>query len=78
MPRDESDILEEAEKEEFGGLLKFTAGGFLGGFLLSVLLDYLGFQGIRSKIRIAYQKRMDKFEVTIVRTEDKEVEPKTG
>jgi hypothetical protein len=44
MPRDESDIREEAEKEEFGELLKFTAGGFLGGFLLGVLLDYLGFQ----------------------------------
>jgi hypothetical protein len=44
MLTDESDIHEEAEKEEFGELLKFTAGGFLGGFLLGVLLDYLGFQ----------------------------------
>lgn len=32
------------EKEEFGELLKFTAGGFLGGILLGVLLDHLGFQ----------------------------------
>jgi hypothetical protein len=44
MPIDESDIREEAEKEEFGELLKFTVGGFLGGFLLAVLLDHLGFQ----------------------------------
>ncbi len=34
----------ETEKEEFGELLKFTAGGFVGGFLVGVLLDYLGFQ----------------------------------
>jgi hypothetical protein len=34
----------ETEKEEFGELLKFTAGGFAGGFLLGILLDYLGFQ----------------------------------
>ncbi len=34
----------EIEKGEFGELLKFTAGGFIGGFLLGVLLDHLGFQ----------------------------------
>ncbi len=35
---------EKEEKEEFGELLKFTAGGFAGGFLLGALLDYFGFQ----------------------------------
>ncbi len=44
MSINEMENQEEAEKEEFGELLKFTAGGFLGGFLLGVLLDYLGFQ----------------------------------
>ncbi len=34
----------EIEKGEFGELLKFTAGGFIGGVLLGVLLDHLGFQ----------------------------------
>ncbi len=34
----------EIEKEEFAELLKFTTGGFLGGFLLGALLDHLGFQ----------------------------------
>jgi hypothetical protein len=34
----------ETEKEEFGELLKFTAGGFLGGLLFGLLLDYFGFQ----------------------------------
>ena len=42
--REEIENREESEKEEFEELLKFTAGGFLGGFLLGVLLDYLGFQ----------------------------------
>ncbi len=44
MSINEMENQEEAEKEEFGELLKFTAGGFLGGFLLGVLLDYFGFQ----------------------------------
>lgn len=35
---------EEPEKEEFGGLLKFTAGGFAGGIVLAAVLDALGFQ----------------------------------
>ncbi|MFQ6114967.1 MAG: hypothetical protein ACE5NG_12955 [bacterium] len=34
----------EAENEEFGELLKFTAAGFAGGLLLGALLDSLGFQ----------------------------------
>jgi len=46
--RDEIDLQEEPEeeenKEEFGELLKFTAAGFLGGFLAGTILDYLGFQ----------------------------------
>jgi len=37
-------INEETEKEGFGELLKFTAGGFAGGLLLGTLLDYFGFQ----------------------------------
>ena len=41
---EEAESSEESEKEEFGELLKFTAGGFLGGFLLGILLDYLGLQ----------------------------------
>ena len=40
----ESEPQEESEKEEFGELIKFTAGGFLGGLLFALLLDYLGFQ----------------------------------
>ncbi len=35
---------EDAEKEEFGELLKFTVAGFAGGLLVGALLDYLGFQ----------------------------------
>jgi hypothetical protein len=46
--RDEIDHPEEPEeeenKEEFRELLKFTAGGFLGGFLAATLLDYPAFQ----------------------------------
>jgi hypothetical protein len=38
------ELQEEPEKEEFGELLKFTATGFLGGFLIGALLDALGFQ----------------------------------
>jgi len=41
---EESESREKSEKGEFGELLKFTAGGFLGGFLVGALLDYLGFQ----------------------------------
>jgi hypothetical protein len=44
MSPNKIDHQEEPEKEEFGELLKFTAGGFAGGFLLGVLLDHLGFQ----------------------------------
>jgi hypothetical protein len=35
---------EDAGKEEFGELVKFTGAGFAGGLLLGALLDYLGFQ----------------------------------
>lgn len=35
---------EEAGREEFGELLRFTAAGFVGGLLFAALLDYLGFQ----------------------------------
>jgi hypothetical protein len=35
---------EESEREEFSELVKFTAAGFIGGFLLGILLDFLGFQ----------------------------------
>ncbi|MHB1295184.1 MAG: hypothetical protein ACYC4R_09340 [Anaerolineae bacterium] len=35
----------EEEGEEFGELIKYTAGGFLGGLALGTLLDVLGFQG---------------------------------
>ena len=46
--KDEIEHKEEAEekekKGEFGELLKFTAAGFLGGFLAGTVLDYLGFQ----------------------------------
>jgi len=40
----EPDEKNKAENGEFGELLKFTGVGFLGGFLLGVSLDYLGFQ----------------------------------
>ena len=32
------------EREEFGELIKFTAGGFIGGLVIGALLDYLGLQ----------------------------------
>jgi hypothetical protein len=35
---------EEPEGEEFGELIKFTAGGFAGGLIAGAVLDYLGFQ----------------------------------
>src|SRR3990172_5756837 len=44
MSLNETDHQEEPEKEELGELLKFTAGGFVGGFLSGILLDYLSFQ----------------------------------
>ena len=44
MSLNETDHQEEPEKEEFGELLKFTAGGFVGGILSGILFDYLGFQ----------------------------------
>jgi hypothetical protein len=44
MVRQELEPQEALEKEEFGELIKFTAGGFLGGFLLGLLLDSFGFQ----------------------------------
>jgi hypothetical protein len=48
LKKDEIEHKEEAEekekKGEFGELLKFTAAGFLGGFLAGTVLDYLGFQ----------------------------------
>lgn len=43
-PTEETITSEEADKEEFGELLKFTAAGFVGGLFLGALLDYLGFQ----------------------------------
>lgn len=44
MDKTEEKEIEREEKGEFGELLKYTAGGFLGGFLLGALLDHLGFQ----------------------------------
>lgn len=35
---------EEPEKEGFGELIKFTAAGFAGGFILGAILDSYGFQ----------------------------------
>jgi hypothetical protein len=35
---------QEAEKAEFGELLKFTGAGFVGGLLAGVVLDAVGFQ----------------------------------
>lgn len=34
---------QEAESEEFGELLKFTLSGFIGGLVVAVILDRLGF-----------------------------------
>jgi hypothetical protein len=44
IEKEGEEIQEEPEKEKFGELLKFTATGFLGGFLIGALLDALGFQ----------------------------------
>lgn len=35
---------EEPEGEEFGELLRYTLAGYVGGFALGGILDYLGFQ----------------------------------
>ncbi len=35
---------EEQEGEEFGELLRYTLAGYVGGFALGGILDYLGFQ----------------------------------
>jgi hypothetical protein len=40
VPAEESE--EELEEEEFGELLKFTAGGFAGGLVVGAILDYFG------------------------------------
>ena len=34
----------EGEEEEFGELIKYTAGGFAGGLIVGIVLDALGFQ----------------------------------
>ena len=44
MSTDQREPEKAPEKEEFAGLLKFTATGFLGGLLAGILLDSLGFQ----------------------------------
>ncbi len=41
MSRDEKELQEESEKEEFGELLKFTAAGFLGGHLVGANLFWV-------------------------------------
>ncbi len=41
---EEANSHEDAEKEGFGELFKFTAAGFAGGLLLGVALDSYGFQ----------------------------------
>lgn len=40
IPAEETE--EELEEEEFGELLKFTAGGFAGGLIAGAVLDYFG------------------------------------
>ncbi len=41
---EEANSHEEAEKEGFGELLRFTAAGFAGGLILGAVLDSYGFQ----------------------------------
>ncbi|MBI2831093.1 MAG: hypothetical protein HYX79_02415 [Chloroflexi bacterium] len=41
---DQSDKCGEPRSGEFGELIKYTVGGFAGGLVLGVVLDYLGFQ----------------------------------
>ncbi|UCD84612.1 MAG: hypothetical protein JSU92_00030 [Deltaproteobacteria bacterium] len=47
MAEGEKESLEESEEElegeEFGELIKYTAGGFVGGLILGGMLDYFGF-----------------------------------
>ncbi|UCD39346.1 MAG: hypothetical protein JSW54_07885 [Fidelibacterota bacterium] len=43
-PEDVIEEVDEPEQEEFGELLKFTAGGFAGGLVAGIILDNLGFQ----------------------------------
>lgn len=39
------ELEEGLEGEEFGELIKYTAGGFAGGLATGALLDHFGFQG---------------------------------
>ncbi len=43
-PPEDADGREEPEAEEFGELLKFTLGGFVGGLAVGGLLDWVGLQ----------------------------------
>jgi hypothetical protein len=43
--KENRELEEELEGEEFGELIKYTGGGFVGGLLAGVLLDHFGFQG---------------------------------
>lgn len=44
MTAEETHTVDEAEKEEFSELIKYTGAGFASGILIGALLDYLGFQ----------------------------------
>jgi hypothetical protein len=39
------ELEETGQDEEFGELIKYTGGGFIGGLLTGALLDHFGFQG---------------------------------
>jgi hypothetical protein len=39
------ELKEEGQGEEFGELIKYTGGGFIGGLATGALLDHFGFQG---------------------------------
>lgn len=41
---EKKELDEESEGEEFGELIKYTGGGFIGGLLVGVALDHFGFQ----------------------------------
>jgi len=41
---EESELENEGEGEEFGELIRYTGGGFVGGLLAGALLDFFGFQ----------------------------------
>jgi hypothetical protein len=43
-PTDEGPDEMTGDEEEFGELVKYTAGGFAGGLIIGVVLDALGFQ----------------------------------